>query len=145
MEQIMKKRAMLYGLLMSIFISLFLSLYGLCSAGQFTVPKWLVSFALSAVISIIWGFIIPMKKISMAIDKAMPNRIVAFFINALVSDIIYTPLITAIMIYLAARKAPVPFSVLYLKSIPACFIVCFFVILIFQFVFRKLLIPPKMD
>ncbi len=142
MEKIMRKKAITYSLLMSVSISLFLSLFGLGISGHFTIPGWIVSFVLSTIISIIIGFIVPMKKITMALENKLPSKPAVFFVSALISDVIYTPIISASMVALAARNAPVPFGILYLRSVIPCFIVCYFVILIFQFAYRKILMPP---
>lgn len=142
MENIMRKQVITYSLLMSVSISLFLSLFGLGISGHFTIQGWIVSFVLSTIISIIIGFVVPMKKINMALENKLASKKSVFFVSAIISDVIYTPIISASMVALAARNAPVPFGILYLRSVIPCFIVCYFVILFFQFAYRKILIPP---
>lgn len=141
--KIMKKRALTYSLLMSVAISFCLSLYGTATSGHFTLVGWLISFVASTIVSIIIGLVVPMKKISMGIEKGISSKAGAYLLTGLVSDVIYTPLITALMIALAIRNAPVSFMTLYPKSLIGCFLVGYVVILIFQKAFAKLLIPPR--
>lgn len=141
--KIMKKRAIIYSLLMSITISFCLSLFGTVTSGRFTMIGWLISFAASTLVSIIIGFVVPMKKITGWIHSSISKAPVAFLITGLISDIIYTPIITALMIALAIRNAPVSFLSLYPKSLLGSFLVGYICILICQALFAKLLMPPK--
>ncbi|MBQ4485480.1 MAG: hypothetical protein II936_00545 [Oscillospiraceae bacterium] len=97
-----KKISILMGLLMGLSMSLCMSLCGTLLSGHFTVQSWLISFAVSFVISIIIGFIVPMKPLSDKVCQkfgAAPETAKAKIISALVSDIVYTPIMTFIMCY----------------------------------------------
>lgn len=142
MEQLMKKRILLYSTLMSICLSFVLSLFGTATSGHFTIPGFIISFILSTIISLIIGFIVPMKKINMSINSRFKFP-ASFLLIGLISDIIYTPFITAVMIALAAKNAPVPFSLLFVSALTKSFLVGYVAILLFQYLFSGLIQPPK--
>lgn len=146
MDQNMKKKGKLVSVCMSITISLFLSLFGTLTSGHFTVPGFIVSFIASLALSLIIGFLIPVKPLGdkltakMGITKPIPKLL----IEVLLSDLIYTIPITIAMVAIATSKAPVPFMTVLPKSLISCLIFAYFVILIFQPLFIKLIIkPPK--
>ena len=60
-RKVMKKVGMTISLFMGVAMSFFLSLTGTLTSGHFTIPSWLISFAVSTVISIVIGLLIPMK------------------------------------------------------------------------------------
>lgn len=104
----MKKMGLIMSVLMGFTMSIILSLVGTLGSGHFTVMGWLKSFAISLVISLILGFIIPMKKVSdAACSKAgvSVNTIKGRLLGSLISDLIYTPLITLIMVAIAVMGA----------------------------------------
>lgn len=149
MEKKMKKVGIIMSICMGITLSLCLSLIGnLRAEGGFHLPMFLVSFAASTLISLIIGFCVPMHKISMAITKNMkPRSIAAKLIEALVSDIIYTPFITLSMIILVRFMADKmsggnaqlpPFFVMFIGSLIVSLIAAYFIILIVSPLFMKL-------
>ncbi len=96
----MKKAGMLISVLMGVSMSFFLSLTGTLLSGHFTVPMWLISFGISLVISLMIGFIVPMKPLTDKVcakfgadEKSIKEKL----ISAAVGDIVYTPVITVIM------------------------------------------------
>ena len=89
---------------MGVTMSFFLSLVGNLMGGHFTVPGFLISFVVSTVISLIIGFIIPMKKVTEGarnLFKLKPFTIGARCVESLTSDLIYTPIMTLIMVFMA--------------------------------------------
>ena len=96
----MKKAEIKMSLLMGLSMSFVLSLVGMMSAGQFTVPGFLRSFLISFAISMILGLIIPVRRISTAIlikTGIKPGTLKANLLEALVSDLAYSPIMTFIM------------------------------------------------
>ena len=65
----MKKVSIEMSLLMGVTLSLFLSLTGTLSSGHFTIPDFLLSFVVSFIISLIIGFLVPMNKVSAALER----------------------------------------------------------------------------
>lgn len=147
----MKKIGIEMCFLMGITLSFFLSLVGTLSGGHFTVPSWLLSFLISLVISLIIGFIVPMKPV---LDKAdakaglKPGTLPARFLESLISDLIYTPLISLCMVsfaYLQLKQVASmvpdmvlpPFLPMFLKSLVLTMAAGYVLIFIFQPLFMK--------
>ena len=104
----MRKVGMTVSILMGVTMSFFLSLIGTLTSGHFTVPGWIVSFLISTVVSLIIGFIVPMKKVTEGVTKALKLKersLTARCVESLVSDFIYTSLMTFIMVFFAYRMA----------------------------------------
>ena len=101
----MFKIGMLMSLFMGITLSICLSLTGLLTSGQpFTALDVLINFGISFVISMVIGFIVPMKKVgdsAVRSAKLRPGSWGARFLESLISDRIYTPLITVAMVTIA--------------------------------------------
>lgn len=142
----MKKIGIQISICMGITLSFFLSLTGILTSGHFSVPGWLMSFVVSAVVSLIIGFCVPMKKVgdAVTVKRGMkPGSIKARLTESLVSDLIYTPLITVIMVTLAyfqatSRGAQLKYAPMLIKSLIICMIVGFVLIFIFQPIYMKL-------
>lgn len=95
-------------ILMGVSLSFALSLTGFLSSGHFSLVPWLISFALSTVLSLAIGFFLPVRKAALAACKkcALPERsIPALALDSLISDLFYTPLITFLMVALAFSGA----------------------------------------
>ena len=95
-------------LLMGLTMSFALSLTGLVSAGQFTVRAFLINFAISFVISMVIGLLVPMGRVNASLCGRLGLRqggIHARLFESLISDLIYTPVITFCMVTLAYRQA----------------------------------------
>ena len=156
----MKKMNLQMSLLMAATMSFFLSMAGLISAGKFTVPSFLISFAVSFVISFIIGLFIPMKKIGdSAVEKTglEPHSLKARLLETLISDLIYTPIMTFCMVFMAYKQAskggnPPPFGIMFAKSMVISLILAYIIIFIVQPVFLRFLLkkngiggpPPEM-
>ena len=151
----MKKVGMQMSLLMGVTLSFCLSLTGNLTSGEGFKPiSFLITFVVSAIISIVIGSIVPMKKVEDGACKACglkPNSLPARLLSSLISDIIYTPVITLAMIALVRKMAMKasnghaqlpPFGVMFVKSLIISFIVAYIIIFIitpvfFKFVMKK--------
>ncbi|MBR0483541.1 MAG: hypothetical protein IJJ69_02040 [Oscillospiraceae bacterium] len=104
----MKKINMQMSILMGVSMSFCLSLTGILSSGHFTIPAFLESFVISTIISLIIGFLVPMKKVGdTAVEKAglTPRTLKARLLESLISDLIYTPVLTLCMTAMAYHSA----------------------------------------
>ena len=144
----MKKIGRQMSLMMGVSMSLALSLVGNLMGGHFTVKGWLISFVVSTVISLVIGLIVPMKKLGDAADRklgAQPRTMKARCIESLVSDLIYTPIMTIIMVAMAHRQATShggkvpPFIVMLLPSLAVCLVVGYALIFVLMPTFMKFL------
>ena len=142
-----RKMGRMMGILMGGTISFVNSLIGTLSSGRFTFGLFLNSFLISFVISQILGLIVPIKKISDFLIQKMncqPGTWKARIIDALVTDLVYSPLMTFIMVYMAysqatAHGAKIPFGPMLLRSECISFVVAFFLGLFLSPVYLKLL------
>ncbi|MBR1669862.1 MAG: hypothetical protein IJ695_04115 [Butyrivibrio sp.] len=143
MDEKMKVIGRQMSLRMGLLMSFSLALVGTVTSGHFTIPGFLISFALSAVISIIIGFVVPVGKVSESFCRRRnlaPGTLPYKLASAFISDLIYTPVITLAMVCLAyfmAKKqsggmAQIPFLPMFLKSLVITFIVGFVLIYIFM-------------
>lgn len=132
-------------IMMGASLSFCLSLIGNLGSGHFTFGGWIISFLVSFLISLLIGFLVPMGKINRAIAEKyhlLPDHIKTRLINALVSDIIYTPIMTFVMTFLAWRNAvshgaSMPFLPMFLSSLLTTFIAGFILILVLEPIFMK--------
>lgn len=133
---------------MGIMMSFCLSLVGILSSGHFTIPGFIISFVISTIISLIIGLVIPIGKVTGGLCARLRLRqgtIGARTFESFLSDLIYTPIMTLVMVGLAYRMvtiqnggvAPIPFLPMFLKSLIICFVVGFFLIFIFQPLFLR--------
>ena len=144
----MKKIGRQMSLLMGVTLSFFLSLTGLLSSHKFTVRGWLISFLISTIISLIIGFLIPMKKVTDSVDAKLglkPGKLGTRCMDSLISDLIYTPIITFVMILMAYKQATahgekisVPFIGMFGRSLGLSMVVGFVLIFIFMPLYMKL-------
>ena len=141
----MKKVGLQMNILMAVTLSFCLSLLGTLSSGHFTVPGFLMSFGISTVISLIIGFLVPMKKLEDGLvrkcgieEHSLPARL----LSSLVSDLIYTPILTFSMVFMAYRQATahgskMPFLPSFIKSLILSLIVAYIIIFIVKPLFLK--------
>ena len=104
----MRKIGITVSICMGVTMSFFLSLIGTAVSGHFTIPGWLISFLISTVVSLIIGFIVPMRKVTEGASRALklqPRSLVARCVESLISDFIYTPLMTFLMVFFAYKSA----------------------------------------
>lgn len=161
MEKKMRSISWQISICMGFTLSLFLSLMGNLLGGHFTYQNWLLSFALSFVISLIIGFSVPMKKINDSECRRHnlnPNKFSTHLLLSLISDAIFTPVISIAMVLLAyfmATKhgANLKLVPMLITSVLECYAVGYVLILIFTPLYTKLVfkinrmplspVPPK--
>ena len=87
-----KKIGRRMSILMGITLSFCLSLLGNLTSGHFTLSGFLISFAASTLISLIIGFLVPIKKVGDGICNALhlkPRSLPAHCAESFLSDLIY--------------------------------------------------------
>ncbi len=149
--QKMHRVGILMNLLMGISLSLALSLIGSLTSGHFTLIAWLVSFAASTVLSLLIGFLLPVRKCALGLcaklnlrERSLPSLAVESFI----SDIFYTPLITLLMVFLGWKSAvshgaQIPFLPMYLKSLALTFLCGYVLIFVLQPLYLRLILGKE--
>ena len=151
MEEKMKKIGREMSVLMGVTLSLALSLLGNLTSGRFTPVGFLISFILSTIISLIIGFLVPMKKITDSFETKhgiQPGSMKARLYESLVSDLIYTPIITIVMIVMAyknatAHGANIPFAPMIIRALVLSLIVGYILIFIFMPLYLKLVMKKN--
>ena len=150
----MKKMGIQMSLMMGVTLSFCLSLTGLVSAGQFSVPALIINFLISFVKLLKLKEDMMGKEFSQE-EKIQPVVPLEDGLESLLSDLIYTPIITICMILMARQKIPSdklpPFVPMLIKSLVISLIVGYVLIFIFQPLFMKILMkkngiggPPDM-
>ena len=150
----MREIAIKMNILMGISMSLILSLVGTLMSGHFSFPAWRSSFMISFVIAMFIGFVVPIKKTSDIVCekcKVDPESKKSNLLRALISDLVYTPIITIlmeiIMLNNAAKNAPAgavpPLAKVLPGSLAICFIIGFVVIAIIQPLFLNMLLNKR--
>lgn len=139
-------------LYMGLSLSFCLSLTGLLSSlgkTEYTVPRFLVSllinFAISFVISMVIGLLVPMKKVNDSLGRKLglqPGKLGTRLFESLISDLIYTPVITLTMVFIAYKQATshgakMPFLPMFLGSLALCFTVGYVLIFFLTPLFMK--------
>lgn len=146
----MKKIGFQISILMAFVISLCLSFVGTFCSGQFRLPSCLMSFGISFLISLVIGFIVPMRKVHAALEQKcglVPGDLKTRLAEAAVSDLIYTPIMTFAMTFAAyknavAHGAKMPYLPMFGKSLIISLLAAFCVIylvtpVIFRFVMKQ--------
>lgn len=131
--------------LMGTSISFCLSMVGQLASGHFTFPAFLISFLVSLVVSLIIGFVVPMKPLSDALGKKFglkPQSFGSRCFDALISDLIYTPIITLLLVVMAYKQAvshgaQIPFAPMLVKSMLLSLFVGYVLILLLMPIFLK--------
>ena len=147
MRKIGLQMSVLMGVTLSFFLSLVGNLMGAKQSGSFSVPGFLISFVISTIVSLFIGLIVPMKKVNDGLHAKLnmqEGSIGAKLLDSLVSDIIYTPIMTLLMVFLAykqatAHGAQMPFLPMFLSSLVVCLIVGYILIFIFMPLYLNIL------
>ncbi len=143
MQEKMRKIGKEMALWMGLIMSFCLSLVGTLTSGHFTPGGWLVSFVSSVIVSLIIGFLVPVGKISGDFCRKrnmQPGKLSTRCVESLISDLIYTPVITLVMVAIAyamamkmsGGKAEIAFLPMFLSSLLICFVVGFVLIFLIQ-------------
>jgi hypothetical protein len=145
----MKKIGRQMSVLMGLTLSFCLSLAGNLASGKFTVPGFIISFIASLVISLLIGFFVPMKKVNDSLDTKLglqPGKTSTHAFESLISDLIYTPIITVVMVALAYKNATshgakgLHFGPMLAKSMVLSLVLGYILIFIFMPVFMKIVL-----
>ena len=147
-----KKAGIQISIYMGVTMSFFLSLLGNILSGHFSLLLFLVTFAMSTTISFVIGLLVPMGIItSKATANMKPDSLGAKCLSSLISDLIYTPVLSLSMIALvrimvppAVREGLPPFPVMFIGSLIPSLIVGFFLIMIFMPYYKKK-VTAKLD
>ena len=130
---------------LSFFLALVGSFVGMVQSGKFDTIGFVISFVASVIISLIIGFVVPMGRIhGWTVKKFGPGDILGRYVESLISDLIYTPLLTFLMVIIAyfmarAHGGEPPFLGMFLPSLGICFVVGFILIFIFMPFYMKML------
>ncbi|MBR0141722.1 MAG: DUF2798 domain-containing protein [Ruminococcus sp.] len=100
-----RKIGQFIGFFMSLVMGFVFSLVNSLLSGHFEITSWLVSFGVSFVLALIIGRIVPMGKIDRGIHKKIKSKPAAVIVSGFVSNLIYSPLMTAAMTYLMITLA----------------------------------------
>ena len=156
MEEQMRKIGKQMAVRMGILMSFCLALVGTLTSGHFTIPGFIISFVLSSIISLVIGFIVPIGKITGGLCAKWGlerGKLGTRVVESLISDVIYTPIITLAMVAFAYNMAmrqsggmaEISFVPMFLKSLFICFVVAFFLIFIFQPIFFKMIMKKNSE
>jgi len=133
---VMRRIGRQMSIVMGVSLSLSLSLIGNLSSGHFTVPGFLISFAASTLVSLAIGFLVPVKPLGDRLCAGLrPGSLARRCAESFISDCIYTPVITLLMVWLAyrgaaAHGAPVQFAPMFLHSLVVSMVVGFVLIFV---------------
>ena len=142
----MRKAGFKMGICMALTLSFVLSFVGTFTSGHFTFPNFLISFVLSTIVSIIIGLIVPIGKVMTTASRKAglkPGSVGARALESLICDLIYTPLITFLMVFYAYSHAVqngAPEGMLlkmYVTSLFICFFTAYILVFIIQPVYMK--------
>ena len=142
----MKKVGQEMSILMGASMSFVLSLVGTLSSGNFTWQSFLLSFFISFLLSLILGLAIPVRSIvEVAIRRLglKHGELKARLLESLITDLVYSPIMTFLMVYIAYRQAVshgarIHFAKMLLKSELTSFIIAFILSFVLSPVFLKL-------
>jgi len=129
---------------LSLFLSLTGNLVGMVQSGRFDTIGFILSFVASTIISLIIGFIVPMGRLHQwSVEKYGPG-LMGRYIESLISDLIYTPLMTTLMVLMAFFMAKShgqnpPFLGMYLPSLGISMVVGYVLIFFFRPFYMKML------
>lgn len=141
----MKAAGRKISLLMGLILSFFQSLAGQLFSGHFALPAWLISLAISIPVSWLIGFLVPMGKVSQQVCrkcKCRPGTLKARLAETLVSDLIFTPVLTLVNVTVAYRGAvshgaKIRFLPMFLSSLGISLALGFVLVFVFQPLCRK--------
>ena len=129
-----KKIKLHMSLMMGITLSACLSFVGTFTSGSFTPVAFIVSFLESLVISLIIGYFVPMKQLEdKACEKAgiTDKPLACRALGSLISDLIYTPVITTAMVTMAYFKiqgGKPPYIIMWGKSMLISLLVAYLIV-----------------
>ena len=141
-----KKIKLQMSILMGITLSICLSFVGTFTSGNFTLKMFIVSFLESLMISLIIGYFVPMKQLE---DKACAKAgitgkpLACRALGSLISDLIYTPIITTAMVtmaYLKMQGGKPPYLIMWGKSMLSSLLVAYLLVFLVSENYMKLIL-----
>ncbi len=146
-----KKIGIHMSLCMAISLSFALSLMGNLMSGHFSAPGFLLSFAVSTVLSLLIGVLFPMPKLQGFVCRKTGWEQRSGKVHAVVSllsDLVYSPVITLCNVTLAFRSAEkhgagFPFLPMFLRSFAISLIVAYVLIFLLTPLFIKIILKEN--
>ena len=149
MEKDQKKIGMLMSVYMGFVMSIFMTVTGVCVGmlpnvlkhripPQAMISSLISGFFISFAISMMIGFVVPMKTITDSATKNMKPGMGKRCFETLISDAIYTPVISLVMVafaYMSNNKngeGGPTYLMMLIPSLIACFIVGYIIIFLVQ-------------
>ena len=144
MKKVSRSMSVCMAITLSLLLSLTGNLVGMVQSGRFDTIGFLLGFVLSVVISLLIGFLVPMGRIHQWVIKKQGPDLMGRYIESLISDFIYTPLMTTLMVLMAYFMAKShgqnpPFLGMFLPSLGISMVVGYLLIFIFQPFYMKTL------
>ena len=141
------------GMIMSVLMSLTLTVVGLLSAGHFTIPGFLISFVVGLVISFLIRKHISISNILADFykkSKIKPNSLKGNIIEAIIIDLLHSPLICTINICFAyfnatSHGARISFLPMWSKALLMSILCSFIMTLIMKPIVIKLVMKDDND
>ncbi len=154
MDKDKKKISMLMSVYMGFVMSIFMTVTGVCVGmlpnvlahripPQAMIISFISGFFISFAISMMIGFIVPMHKITDSATKKFKPGLGKKCMETLISDVIYTPVISIVMVafaYMSNSKngeGGPSYIMMLIPSLIACFIVGYIIIFLIQPVIFK--------
>lgn len=145
-----KKIKLSMSIMMGVTLSLCLSFVGTFTSGSFTPGAFLVSFMESLVISLVIGYFVPMKKLEdSACEKfgVTGKPLACRAVGSLVSDLIYTPIITIAMVTINFFKIPAahrpPYIIMLGKSMLISLVVAYLIVFLVGDNFMRMILKKN--
>ncbi len=148
MNEQMRKAGLKMSLLMAVTMSLCLSIVNNLASGSLNPILIFLSFAVGFIVSLLIGILVPMPRISSSIVAKYGPGIKAHLLDSLVSDLIYTPFITILVVFLVRVYIGIasgghaqlpPYPIMCLRSLGLSLVVAYVVILVVSPIFKRLL------
>ncbi len=136
------------GIRMGILMSICLSVLNLVVSGHFTFVGLALNILISSLVSIGISFVVPVGKVSREVCEKRnlpPGTMKARLLESLISDLVYTPVMTLILVFFAygmvmlqsGGRAQIPFLPMFLKSLIISLAAGYVLIFIFQPLFFR--------
>ncbi len=134
------------GLMMSVTMSFCLSLTGMLSSGKFTLPGFVRNFLISFLISTVITTFFPIRELVLKCTDKLnlkPGTLKFRLIGTLISDLLLSPIMTFVMVYLAFREAvmhgaSIPFGPMLLKAEIISFVAAYILLYIITPIYMKI-------
>ena len=144
MKKVGRSMSICMAITLSFFLSLTGNLVGMVQSGRFDTIGFILGFVVSTVVSLVIGFAVPMGRIHAWVMKKHGPGLMGHYIESLISDLIYTPALTTLMIVMAyymakSHGATPPFLGMYLPSLGISMVVGYLLIFFFLPFYMKML------